>query len=82
MQVGDNIEAEHEGERGTGIVTANRDVRALIQLTIQSAQPWVSPITGGTVPAGCPRIYLFWVAVERLRSAEYGYFNDAVARRT
>ncbi len=72
MKVGDIIEAEHDGELGTGIVTAVRDGRALVQLTIRSARPWVSPITGGTVPAGCPRSYLLWFALADLSAATPG----------
>lgn len=58
MQVGDRIEAEHDGERAIGIVTAVCDGRALVRLTIQSAQPWTSAITGGIVPADCLRTHL------------------------
>lgn len=61
MRVGDVIEAEHDGELGTGIVAAVRGGQAFVRLTVRSTEPWRSPITGGIVPAGCPRTYLLWL---------------------
>jgi hypothetical protein len=58
---GDLVRAVHDGEAGVGVIDAVRADHALVRLTIQSAQEWTSPITGGTIPAGCPRTYLLWM---------------------
>lgn len=35
--------------------------KLLVRLTVVAVEGWTSPITGGTVPAGCPRTYLLWL---------------------
>lgn len=69
MQVGDRIHAEHDGHRGTGIVEAVDGGQVLLRLTVRSPDPWTSPVTGGTVPAGCPVSYLLWLPTSDLRLA-------------
>lgn len=62
MHVGDRIKVEHDGQVGAGIVDAIAGDRVYVRLTVRPSQPWISPVTGGTVPAGCPISYLLWVS--------------------
>ncbi len=66
MRLGDTVTAQHNGETGRGQVEAVRGGRALVRLTIRSAEPWTSPLTGGTIPAGCPLTYLLWLRAEQV----------------
>lgn len=61
MDVGDVVTVPYEGQPSSGRVEAVAAGRALIRLTVRAAADWTSPLTGGTVPAGCPRTYLLWL---------------------
>ncbi len=61
MDVGDLVTVPYEGQPSWGRVEAVAGGRALIRLTVRAAADWTSPVTGGTVPAGCPRTYLLWL---------------------
>lgn len=66
MQVGDTVAADIDGNSGLGRVEAIHGRRALIRLTVRQDVGWTSPLTGGTVPAGCPRTYLLWIEIGEL----------------
>jgi len=69
MKVGDVVTALYEGQSSRGRVEAVNSGRALVRLTVRAVTDWTSPITGGTVPAGCPRTYLLWLPRDRLARA-------------
>lgn len=73
--------APYEGQPSWGRVEAVAGGRALIGLTVRAAADWTSPLTGGTVPAGCPRTYLLWLPAGDARSPtrEEGHTDAAVA---
>ncbi len=66
MRVGDTVAADVDGNSGLGRVEAIHGGRALVRLNVRQAVGWTSPLTGGTVPAGCPRTYLLWVGTGEL----------------
>ncbi len=61
VDVGDLVTVPYEGQPSCGRVEAVAGGRALIRLTVRAPADWTSPLTGGTVPAGCPRTYLLWL---------------------
>jgi len=61
VDVGDAVTALYDGQPCRGRVEAVAPGRAFVRLTIVAVAAWTSPITGGTVPAGCPRNYLLWL---------------------
>ncbi len=69
MKVGDQVHAEHDGHTGTGPVEAVSGARVLVRLYVRPAQDWISPVTGGTVPAGCPISYLLWLPAANVHLA-------------
>ncbi len=64
MQVGDRITVEHHGHAATGIIDAVVGARVYVRVTVWPEQAWTSPLTGGTVPAGCPISYLLWLPAD------------------
>ncbi len=66
------VTALYEGQSSRGRVEAVNGGRALVRLTVRAATDWTSPITGGTVPAGCPRTYLLWLPAGRLTPGQLG----------
>jgi len=67
VDVGDVVTALYEGQSSRGRVEAVNGGRALVRLTVRAVTDWTSPLTGGTVPAGCPRTYLLWLPWDQLR---------------
>ncbi len=66
MQVGDTVVADVDDNSGLGRVEAVHGRRALVRLTVRQDVGWTSPLTGGTVSAGCPRTYLLWIEIGEL----------------
>jgi len=72
VDVGDAVSGWYDGVPCSGRVDAVAAGRALVRLTVVAAEGWTSPITGGTVPAGCPRTYLLWLPAGRLTPGQLG----------
>lgn len=70
MQVGDTVASDAYGNSGRGRVEAIHGGRALVRLNVRQDAGWTSPLTGGTVPAGCPRTYLLWVGTGELHATD------------
>jgi hypothetical protein len=62
------VTAQYDGLPCRGWVEAVAPGRAFVRLTVVAPADWTSPITGGVVPAGCPRSYLPWLDSDVLSS--------------
>ncbi len=73
MDAGDVVAVHYDGAPCRDRVESVRAGRALVRLTVVADEGWTSPITGGIVPAGCPRTYLLWLPC-RGAPLSRGYF--------
>ncbi len=69
VDVGDVVTAFYDGLPCRGRAEAVAPGRAFVRLAVRAPVDWTSPVTGGTVPAGCPRTYLLWMPLTRLRTS-------------